>query len=293
MTATTSGAALLDFDGTEHWVESDGGGVRRSSDFIIESVSVYVTIEHPRRGDLRIELERNGVTSLLTDDKLALGKRYTHHKFTTLRHWGEAADDGAFTLRIADMREGSGDDDDHDRSTTGRPTQTTTATTTAYWCRGRSSSTATIATRRRRGRRSRHLGEVVIPSPCLAPTIKAAGTERTYLTADARNVCYYKCSDCAWTTRALWYHNGGYWVIGSDPDGCDTSFCEHISSQTKTSRNCPEIGKSLPVPGGRPTLTSRSNASSRRRRNPPTVPTALPCRSRQPVRRRPPAPRRL
>ena len=79
---------------------------------MIESVSVYVTIEHPRRGDLRIELERDGVSSLLTDDKLERGTRYTHHKYTTLRHWGERADQGAFTLRIADMREGSGDDDD-------------------------------------------------------------------------------------------------------------------------------------------------------------------------------------
>ena len=111
VTATTSGAALLDFDGTEHWVESEAAEFG-SSDFIIEGVSVYVTIEHPRRGDLRIELERNGVTSLLTDDKLELGSGYTNWKFTTLRHWGETADNGAFTLRVADRRAGSGDDDD-------------------------------------------------------------------------------------------------------------------------------------------------------------------------------------
>ena len=114
--STTSGAPLLDFDGTKHWVEwtateFTGTG---ASDFIIESVSIYGTIEHPRRGDLRIELERNGVTSLLTDDKLELGMRYMHHKFTTLRHWGEAADSGAFALRVADQRAGSGDDDDHE-----------------------------------------------------------------------------------------------------------------------------------------------------------------------------------
>ena len=111
MTATTSGEALLDFDGAEHWVESEAAAFG-SSEFVIESVSVYVTIEHPRRGDLRIELERNGVTSLLTDDKLEFGTRYTHHKYTTLRHWGERADEGAFTLRVADRRAGSGDDDD-------------------------------------------------------------------------------------------------------------------------------------------------------------------------------------
>ena len=106
VTATTSGAALLDFDGTEHWVESEAAAFG-SSDFVIEGVSVYVTIEHPRRGDLRIELERNGVTSLLTDDKLELGSGYTNWKFTTLRHWGETADNGAFTLRVADRRAGA------------------------------------------------------------------------------------------------------------------------------------------------------------------------------------------
>ena len=111
MTQTVSGEALLDFDGAEHWVESEAAAFG-SSEFVIEGVAVYVTIKHPRRGDLRIELERNGVTSLLTDDKLEFGTRYTHHKYTTLRHWGERADEGAFTLRVADRRAGSGDDDD-------------------------------------------------------------------------------------------------------------------------------------------------------------------------------------
>ena len=36
------------------------------------------------------------------------GKRFTSWKFTTLRHWGERADAGPFTLRVADFREGSG-----------------------------------------------------------------------------------------------------------------------------------------------------------------------------------------
>ena len=111
MTQTVSGEALVDFDGAEHWVESEAAAFG-SSEFVIEGVAVYVTIKHPRRGDLRIELERNGVTSLLTDDKLEFGTRYTHHKYTTLRHWGERADEGAFTLRVADRRAGSGDDDD-------------------------------------------------------------------------------------------------------------------------------------------------------------------------------------
>ena len=36
VTATTSGAALLDFDGAEHWVESEAAEFG-SSDFIIEA----------------------------------------------------------------------------------------------------------------------------------------------------------------------------------------------------------------------------------------------------------------
>ena len=39
VTATTSGVALLDFDGTEHWVESEAAAFG-SSDFIIESVAI-------------------------------------------------------------------------------------------------------------------------------------------------------------------------------------------------------------------------------------------------------------
>merc|ERR1719353_2777652 len=107
--STTANKEIEDCCG--NWVGSESIEFG-SHDFVIESVSVYVTIEHPRRGDLRIELERDGVTSLLTDDKLERGTRYTHHKYTTLRHWGERADQGPFTLRVADMREGSGDDDD-------------------------------------------------------------------------------------------------------------------------------------------------------------------------------------
>ena len=111
MTLTTSNETLLDYNGTEHWVESTATEFAGASDFVIEAVAVYVTIKHPHRGDLRIELERNGVASLLTDDKLEHGTSYTHHKYTTLRHWGERADDGAFTLRVTDRRAGSGDDD--------------------------------------------------------------------------------------------------------------------------------------------------------------------------------------
>mgnify|MGYP003321254024 CR=1 FL=1 len=95
MTLTTSNETLLDYDGTEHWVESTATEFAGASDFVIEAVAVYVTIKHPHRGDLRIELERNGVASLLTDDKLEHGTSYTHHKYTTLRHWGERDEDGA------------------------------------------------------------------------------------------------------------------------------------------------------------------------------------------------------
>ena len=79
VTATTANNVIEDCCG--NWVESESIEFG-SHEFIIESVSVYVTIEHPRRGDLRIELERDGVSSLLTDDKLERGTRYTHHKYT-------------------------------------------------------------------------------------------------------------------------------------------------------------------------------------------------------------------
>ena len=53
VTATTANDVIEDCCG--NWVESESIEFG-SHDFIIESVSVYVTIEHPRRGDLRIEL---------------------------------------------------------------------------------------------------------------------------------------------------------------------------------------------------------------------------------------------
>ena len=43
MTQTVSGEALVDFDGAEHWVESEAAEFG-SSDFIIESVAIYVSI---------------------------------------------------------------------------------------------------------------------------------------------------------------------------------------------------------------------------------------------------------
>ena len=57
---------------------------------------------------MRIVLERNGVASTLAWERPEGGKRFTEWKFTTLRHWGEQADAGPFTIRVADMRRGSG-----------------------------------------------------------------------------------------------------------------------------------------------------------------------------------------
>jgi hypothetical protein len=224
VTATTSGAALLDFDGTEHWVESEAAEFG-SSDFIIESVSVYVTIEHPRRGDLRIELERNGVTSLLTDDKLALGTRYTHHKFTTLRHWGEAADDGAFTLRVADRREGSGDDDDHEpfddwkfdasnyADDDGDDDGVLVSWTLQLYGHDGDTSTAWTPQPTPRGG---------CDSVAVSGSTSQTSRHGTYL-PDGRCEDYveYKCSGCS-STQYLWYHSSGYWAIGSGGCGTDS-----------------------------------------------------------------------
>ena len=48
------------------------------------------------------------VASTLAWERPEGGKRFTEWKFTTLRHWGEQADAGPFTIRVADMRRGSG-----------------------------------------------------------------------------------------------------------------------------------------------------------------------------------------
>ncbi|KAH8075748.1 serine-type endopeptidase [Aureococcus anophagefferens] len=58
--------------------------------------------------DALAALERNGVTSILTDMYDA-STRYSDWKYLTLRHWGEAADLGPFTLRVADKRRGTTD----------------------------------------------------------------------------------------------------------------------------------------------------------------------------------------
>ena len=61
-------------------------------------------------GDLRVELVRGDVASVLAWERPeGSGEAgYSKWKFTTLRHWGERADAGPFTLRVADFREGSG-----------------------------------------------------------------------------------------------------------------------------------------------------------------------------------------
>ena len=64
------------------------------ADFEIETVVVVLTIDHPRRGDLRIVLERGGVESLLAPESDEEGDGYDDWKYTTLRHWGESANGG-------------------------------------------------------------------------------------------------------------------------------------------------------------------------------------------------------
>ena len=176
----------------------------------------------PKRRELPVrvattELERNGVTSLLTDDKLALGTRYTHHKFTTLRHWGERADDGAFTLRVADRRAGSGDDDDHEPVTTYADDDGDDDGVLVSWTLqlyGHDSDTSTPWTPQPTPRGG-------CDSVAMSGSTHQTGMHGTYL-PDGRCEDYveYKCSDCS-STQYLWYHNSGYWAIGSG--GCGTN----------------------------------------------------------------------
>ncbi|KAH8082987.1 serine-type endopeptidase [Aureococcus anophagefferens] len=119
--AKHEGAVILDFDGAEHWVESEIEVPE--AEFLIESVVVYVTIKHPHRGELWIELERNGVTSILTDDMYDASTRYSDWKYLTLRHWADArADDDDARADDDDARvddDDARDDDDDDASAAG------------------------------------------------------------------------------------------------------------------------------------------------------------------------------
>jgi len=79
------------------------------ADFEIETVVVVLTIDHPRRGDLRIVLERGGVESLLAPDSREDGDGYADWKYMTVRHWGESANGGgAWKLKVEDVRAGNG-----------------------------------------------------------------------------------------------------------------------------------------------------------------------------------------
>ena len=129
-----------------------------------------------------------------------------------------------------------------------------------------------------------------VTSSCPEPAIKAAGMGPTNKVGRAT------ATPAGSATTVAARNTSGITLVGTGPLARGAAArppwaC--ISTQWQTSRTCPEIGPSGPAPGGRPTLTSRSNASSRRRRNPPTVPRQpYPCRRRRPVRHRPPAPRR-
>ena len=108
---TYANRALPDFGGAgETWVAStEATGFAGHGDFVVEHVAVLLTVAHERRGDVRVILERSGVESVLARDSPELGDGYDEHKYTTPRHWGERADAGAFTIRLADMRAGAGD----------------------------------------------------------------------------------------------------------------------------------------------------------------------------------------
>ena len=99
------GAAIAD-DGA--FVSSTISG-SAAEEFNIETVVVLLTINHPHRGDLRIILERDGVESLLAPESDEDGDGYADWKYTTVRHWGEAANGGGdWTLKVADVRARNG-----------------------------------------------------------------------------------------------------------------------------------------------------------------------------------------
>jgi hypothetical protein len=74
--------------------------------FFTEHVELTVTIEHPRRGDLRISLRSPaGTESVMAERHGDNGNDYSAWKFTTVASWGENPN-GEWTLTVSDERTG-------------------------------------------------------------------------------------------------------------------------------------------------------------------------------------------
>jgi subtilisin-like proprotein convertase family protein len=100
--------SIPDFQTPSMWVESKVN-VPAASNFVVESVNVYLDLKHSSRGDLDIVLvSPQGTPSLLAPgerpESAQLGDD-ERWKLMTVRNWGEAAN-GNWTLRLVDRRAG-------------------------------------------------------------------------------------------------------------------------------------------------------------------------------------------
>ena len=76
------------------------------SDFVVESVSVFLNLEHFSRGDLEVVLTSpTGTKSVLHPGKRPENQQNERWKLVTMRNWGESAV-GAWTLELSDLVEG-------------------------------------------------------------------------------------------------------------------------------------------------------------------------------------------
>jgi subtilisin-like proprotein convertase family protein len=73
----------------------------------LEHVEVYLTIEHSRRGDLKVDLiSPSGVESVLVYEHNEMNRDFANWKFMTVRNWGESPA-GQWTLKITDRVTGN------------------------------------------------------------------------------------------------------------------------------------------------------------------------------------------
>ena len=71
-------------------------------DIVIEHVDVVFSAEHPRRGDLLVELiAPSGTSSVLAWTHNDPNPNYSSWRFGSMRHWGESSA-GDWTLRVSD-----------------------------------------------------------------------------------------------------------------------------------------------------------------------------------------------
>ncbi|MBL6764103.1 MAG: S8 family serine peptidase [Verrucomicrobiae bacterium] len=91
--------------------DDDANGLLRTfdlsaSDLMVEHCQVIVTIEHPRRGDLVVDLiSPAGTVSPLAELHSDPNPNYTAHRFLSVFNWGEDSR-GTWQIRVADRKAG-------------------------------------------------------------------------------------------------------------------------------------------------------------------------------------------